>query len=174
MTETVTFPHTFTRHNVTLTVAEVLPPTYASPETGYLVEDYPYSFNLRCRIRYWLEYKPGKGCRFGSQTENPKNRRWNAPKYSTYSRFGAAMYRDEKGHVHHYGLSEYSDGVQASEFRAIFGTGVPDAAKPGLDDWVASKVRYDELVAGGMDWRLAGRQVALEMAKAEIAAKAKA
>jgi hypothetical protein len=30
---------------------------HTSPETAYLVEDYPYGFRLRCQIRYWLEYR---------------------------------------------------------------------------------------------------------------------
>ena len=31
---------------------------HTSPETAYLVADYPYSFKLRCRIRYWIESDP--------------------------------------------------------------------------------------------------------------------
>jgi len=37
-----------------------------------LVEDYPYGFRLRCKIRFWLEYAPKRGFRFVSQTTNPK------------------------------------------------------------------------------------------------------
>src|SRR5437762_10605235 len=36
---------------------------HISPETAYVVKDYPYGFRLRCQIRYWLEYKPSKGDR---------------------------------------------------------------------------------------------------------------
>ncbi len=28
---------------------------HISPETAYVVEDYPYGYTLRCTIRYWLE-----------------------------------------------------------------------------------------------------------------------
>src|SRR5215475_9411123 len=85
---------------------------HTSPETAYLVDDYPYGYTLRCKIRYWLEFKPGKGFRFVSQTTNPKKGHvWNKPKASTYCRFGGCMFLDEKGHVHWAGLSEYSDGA---------------------------------------------------------------
>jgi hypothetical protein len=59
--------------------------------------DYPYG-RLRCKITFNLEFKPGKGYRFVSQTTNPKNDRVNAPKRSTYSDF-MAMIRNEEGQV---------------------------------------------------------------------------
>lgn len=49
----------------------LLPNTHTSPETAYLVNDYPYG-GLRCKIRYWLEYSKNKGVRLGSQTTNPR------------------------------------------------------------------------------------------------------
>jgi hypothetical protein len=36
---------------------------HVSEETAFLVEDYPYGFRLRCKIRYWLEFDPKKGFR---------------------------------------------------------------------------------------------------------------
>jgi len=60
--------------------------------------DYPYG-RLRCKITFNLEFKPGKGYRFVSQTTTT-NGRVNAPKRSTYSDF-MAMIRDEEGHVKH-------------------------------------------------------------------------
>ncbi len=45
---------------------------HVSPETAYVVSDYPYGFRLRCQIRYWLEYSPTHGFRLVSQTTNPK------------------------------------------------------------------------------------------------------
>ena len=89
---------------------------HISPETAYVVEDYPYGFRLRCKIRYWIEFKPKKGFRFLSQTTNPKRpgEVWNKPKASTYSMFGGAMYLDEStGYVQFAGLNEYSDGAEA-------------------------------------------------------------
>ncbi len=59
---------------------------HTTPETAFVVEDYPYGFVLRCKIRYWIEHRPGHGFRFVSQTTNPKSpvERWNKPKASIY------------------------------------------------------------------------------------------
>jgi hypothetical protein len=81
---------------------------HTSPETALVVEDYPYGFKLRCKIRYWLEFSPTKGFRFCHQTTNPKKsvEVWNAPKKSTYSMLGVMGLNDE-GHVTWTGLSIY-------------------------------------------------------------------
>lgn len=119
---------------------------HVSPETAYVVADYPFGFRLRCKIRYWLEYKPGKGVRFVSQTTNPKqpSEVWNKPKASIYSKFGGCMFLDDQNHVQWEGLSEYSDAKQASAFLATYSEGVPDEALPILRKWVAAKVAYEE------------------------------
>lgn len=118
---------------------------HISPETAYLVEDYPYGFRLRCQIRYWLEYKPKKGFRFVSQTTNPKKPGivWNKPKASTYSLFGGAMFLDDKGHVDWSGLSEYCSGAEAKAWADKYGAAVPEAGRLLLDKWVAAKLAYD-------------------------------
>ena len=117
---------------------------HISPETAYVVADYPYGFTLRCQIRYWLEYKPGKGFRFVSQTTNPKRGdRWNKPKASTYMKFGGCMFLDENDHVQWNGLSEYSTGSEAEAFLKVYGEGVPEAGMGTLREWVAAKVAYD-------------------------------
>jgi hypothetical protein len=73
------------------------------------VDDYPYGFRLRCKIRYWIEYKASHGFRFVSQTTNPKvpGERWNKPKAGQYVRLGMGMFLDEKGHVSHTAISGY-------------------------------------------------------------------
>lgn len=118
---------------------------HVSPETAYLVEDYPYGFRLRCKIRYWLEYKAKKGFRFVSQTTNPKRpgEVWNKPKASTYSEFGGAMYLDDNGHVQFAGLSQYSSGAEAKAFQETYGEAVPEVGRTLLNKWVAAKVAYD-------------------------------
>ena len=70
---------------------------HTSPETAYVVNDYPYGFRLRCMIRYWLEYRKGKGFRFVSQTTNPKRSGefWNKPKASTYTTLAVMVLKDE-------------------------------------------------------------------------------
>jgi hypothetical protein len=118
---------------------------HTSPDTAYLVADYPYGFRLRCQIRYWIEFKPKVGFRFVSQTTNPKrgNTVWNKPKASTYARFGGAMFLDENGHVQWSGLSEYTNGAEAKAWSDKFGEGVPEAGQKTLSGWVAAKVAYD-------------------------------
>src|SRR5437879_4527220 len=73
---------------------------HTTQETAYVVDDYPYGFRLRCKIRYWLEYKAKMGFRLCSQTTNPKKpgEVWNKPKCSTYSTLGV-MGLDEKNYV---------------------------------------------------------------------------
>jgi len=118
---------------------------HISPETAYLVEDYPFGFRLRCKIRYWIEYRHGKGFRFMSQTTDPRkgNIPWNKPKASTYCEFGGAMYLDDVGHVQWAGLSQYSDAKQALDFAERFGAAVPIEGQPVMRKWVAAKVAYE-------------------------------
>ena len=118
---------------------------HVSPETAYLVADYPYGFRLRCSIRYWVEFQPKKGFRFWSQTTNPKRPGtvWNKPKASTYYKFGGAMFLDGNGHVQFAGLSEYSSGAEAAKFAETYSAGVPLAGLSMLTSWVAAKTAYD-------------------------------
>ncbi len=117
---------------------------HVSPETAYVVDDYPYCFRLRCKIRYWMEFSPKRGFRFVSQTTNPKNGDvWNKPKASTYCRFGGCTYLNDESHVTWAGLTEYSDGAEAKAFADKYGEGVPEAGRPLLNKWVAAKLAYD-------------------------------
>jgi hypothetical protein len=132
----------------------LLPNSHISPETAYVVEDYPYGFRLRCSIRYWLEFHSRHGFRLVSQTTNPKRgNTWNKPKASTYARFGGAMFLDDAGHVQWSGLTEYTDGAEAHAWREQYGDAVPDAGRATLDKWVATKVAYDEARAAGQSMR---------------------
>jgi hypothetical protein len=117
---------------------------HISPETAYVVDDYPYGFRLRCKIRYWLEYNTKHGFRFVSQTTNPKKGNvWNKPKVSTYCRFGGCMFLNDEGHVNWAGLTEYSNGQESKNFADKYGEGVPEAGRAILNKWVAAKVAYD-------------------------------
>ncbi len=118
---------------------------HVSPETAYVVDDYPYGFRLRCKIRYWLEFKPKVGFRLVSQTSNPKKPGlvWNKPKASTYAKFGGAMYLDEANHVHWAALGEYSNGAEAKSWQETYSAAVPEAGRPTLNQWVAAKLAYD-------------------------------
>jgi hypothetical protein len=119
---------------------------HTSRETAFVVEDYPYGFRLRCKIRYWLDYNPKRGFRFVSETTNPKRAGefWNKPKASTYCRFGGAMFLDENDHVHWAGLTEYSTGAEAVAWKEKYGDAVPEAGRAKLNEWVVSKVAYDK------------------------------
>ena len=117
---------------------------HVSPETAFVVEDYPYGFRLRCKIRYWLEYKPKLGFRLVSQTTNPKRAGevWNKPKASTYAKLGGCMYLDEEGHVQWSGLDEYCGDKEAENWLATYGEGVPEVGRELLRKFVAAKVAY--------------------------------
>jgi len=115
-------------------------------ETAYVVNDYPYGFRLRCKIRYWLEYAKGRGFRLCSQTTNPKRpgEVWNAPKKSTYSML-AVMGLNDEGHVTWTGCSIY-DFDKLADFEKLYGAlfddiqrGVFTAAKAAYDRYQACK-----------------------------------
>lgn len=124
---------------------QLLSNTHVSPETAYVVDDYPYGFRLRCKIRYWLEYKAKMGFRFMSQTTNPKRAGevWNKPKGSTYCKFGGAMLLDDLDHVVWTGLNEYCDGAEAKAWSDKYREAVPEVGRKVLDGWVAAKLAYD-------------------------------
>ena len=127
---------------------------HTSQETALIVNDYPYGFRLRCKIRYWLEYKKNKGVRFVSQTTNPKLdfEKWNSPKASTYSQFGGAMYLDENNHVQWSGLTAYGNYAEAVAWKETYGEGAPEEAKGTLDKWIEAKMNYENrLRIGGQN-----------------------
>jgi hypothetical protein len=102
--------------------APILEP-HTSPETALVVENYPYGFRLRTKIRYWIETHPKRGDRFGSQTLNPKTGQWNNPKYSTYSEVGI-MTRDKvTGYIHWHGWSVSYSYVEELDRFLDFGAG---------------------------------------------------
>lgn len=120
---------------------------HVSPETAYVVNDYPYGYKLRCKIRYWIEYRSKMGFRFMSQTTNPKaiGEVWNKAKAGTYYRFGMCMYiNKETGHVEHTALSEYCDAKQAKEWLEKYYEGVDySEGKLLLKKFVAAKLAYE-------------------------------
>lgn len=125
---------------------------HVSPETAYLVNDYPYGFRLRCKIRYWLEYKPGKGMRFVSQTTNPKRPGivWNAPKASTYRAHGAVMLvNPENGHVGCTGLGDYDNIEVCVNWRNKYAQAMPEAAQIALKAWITAKLEYERRKVNG-------------------------
>lgn len=113
---------------------------HTSEATAYVVDDYPYGFRLRCKIRYWLEHHKTRGFRFVSQTTNPKRpgEPWNKPKASAYSAIAGCMYLDEQGHVHWHNVSEYTSAAQALEYVETF----PGALSEELQMLARLRVRF--------------------------------
>lgn len=136
-------------------IKEIIPGVHTSQETAYVVDDYPYGFRLRCKMRHWIEYKEGKGFRHVSQTTNPKitNREvWNKPKLSTYFRFGLAFYLNNENHLHCAGLSEYSNYEESLSFYQTFREGLTAEGRDICLKWVDVKKKYEEKVAEGVHW----------------------
>lgn len=116
---------------------------HTSPETAYVVDDYPYGYTARTTIRYWLEHKPSKGYRLVSQTINPKTGRWNKPKQSTYVEIAASMYLDDKGHVQWTGVGIYDEPGQVEQFIKDF----PHAGTKRLKVWCVQKAAFAQKLA---------------------------
>lgn len=97
---------------------------HISPETAYVVPDYPYGFRLRCQIRYWVETNK-RGQRVVSQTSNPKKEGlvWNKPKASTYANI-RVLYLDEQGYVQNAILTYYADAQTIAQFQAEHAAGL--------------------------------------------------
>jgi hypothetical protein len=118
---------------------------HTDENSAYVVDDYPYGFRLRTKIRYWLEKSPSKGYRFVSQTLNPKTQKWNAPKKSTYAELAGAMYLDEKGHVQWDNVNVYTKASHVLDFVRKF----PRADLSTLKIWAKKKFKfYMDLVEG--------------------------
>lgn len=117
---------------------------HTTQETAYVVDDYPYGFKLRCKIRYWLEYKNGQGFRLVSQTTNPKvaGEVWNKPKASTYSPISAVMFLDDNGHVQWSGISPYWETGEVKAWRDQW-SGIEGFAKMRADAFIKLKEAYD-------------------------------
>lgn len=132
--------------------------------SAYIIEDYPYGFRLRCRIRYWLEYKDGHGWRLVSQTTNPKKGdRWNKPKASTYSNLGACMFLNEEGHVKWTGVGTYSSLDELIKFAENY----PGAELKFVKALIAAEQRRASVNMGGTNLQKYGG----DFDKKEAAAK---
>lgn len=93
---------------------------HTSPETAYVVDDYPYGFKLRCKIRYWIEKATKGKCagqyRFCSQTLNPKTGNWNKPKYSVYTAWMCLEKDDQTGYISNKAIGYHSQVELINKF----------------------------------------------------------
>jgi hypothetical protein len=128
---------------------------HTSPETAYLVKDYPYGFRLRTEILYWLEESPTKGFRFCSQTKNPKTGRWNAPKKSTYCKLAGVMFLDDNGHTQWIGLGEYCDSKGIREYLSLYGAALSNQRKEFLAKFADKKEKVEQaFTSGALKWEI--------------------
>ncbi|MEW9530651.1 hypothetical protein [Microbispora sp. NPDC049125] len=112
---------------------------HISEETAYVVDDYPFGFRLRCKIRYWVETAAKGQQRVVSQTTNPKRpgEVWNKPKPGIYATM-AFLYLAPNGHVQWAYISKY--GANPSDDAFIRLSGIYDQ----MDD--SDRRFYDALV----------------------------
>jgi hypothetical protein len=143
-------------------------------ETAYEIQDYPYGFRLRCKMRVWIEEHATRGARFVSCTSNPKveGLRWNKPKAGVYAKYGVVLFLNPiHGHVEHVGVSEYSDVQELLRFRDTYGAGLPPARLEKLQTLIDHKIRYEEKRARGLTTPEAIAEMRLEDVRAAQAAK---
>jgi len=136
-------------------VASVKKPLYGydSKESAYVVDDYPFGFRLRCKIRYWMEFAPKKGYRMWSQTTDPRKpvEFWNKPKATTYSDWAGCLYLDSQDHVQMAGLGPYSTAEQFDEFVHDF----PQADTKIIKAVVFAKIKHlYGLITGKSHWTI--------------------
>jgi hypothetical protein len=121
---------------------------HVSPDTAYLVEDYPYGRRLRCKKRYWVETatvgeKRGEQ-RIVSQTTNPKvaGEPWNKPHRGTYSMI-QALFLDDNDRVASWSTSIHLTPVGDAEMRlmAIYGQ-LSEANRRRYDALLRHSMRY--------------------------------
>lgn len=123
---------------------------HVSPETAFIVSDYPYGFRLRCKMRYWLETAE-KGAKAGSmrlmsQTTNPKitsREVWNTPKGSTYSDMILLVLNTEDGHVENHAVSLYSFCEAFDNFRNAFYEQMDERERKKFDDLVKISRKFN-------------------------------
>jgi hypothetical protein len=110
-------------------------PDAVSFDTAYVINDYPYGYNLRCEKRCWVDTKYGKnqkivGQRLVECTKNPKTGRWNKPKASTYG-VVVALWIDED--------SSYVKCLRVTNYSSV------DELKSVLDRYELSPFQTEEL-----------------------------
>ena len=129
---------------------------HTSPETAFVVADWPYGRTLRCKKRFWIETatsgaKKGQQ-RVVSQTTNPKRAGevWNAPKASTYDAV-AILFLDDEGRVQFDAVSLFATTEEIDAFAKRWGgqLGAPEAAAiDGLSRFAAAASRVVFSITG--------------------------
>jgi hypothetical protein len=95
---------------------------HTSENTAHVVADYPFGFQKRCQIRFWVETNE-RGQRVYSQTTNPDKPGvvWNKPKKSTYTALRVLYLDPADGRVKEVGISEHATSAQVELFLNTYG-----------------------------------------------------
>jgi uncharacterized protein YeeX (DUF496 family) len=95
---------------------------HTSEQTAYTVNDYPYGFQKRCKIRFWVETGP-KGQRVCSQTTNPDKpgEVWNKVKRTNYTQIRVLYLDANTGHVKDADLSMHATKKEVDAFLDKYG-----------------------------------------------------
>lgn len=114
-------------------VAEVLSPA-TSFESAHVAHNYPYG-SLRTDMKYWCEYRKGKGFRPVTCSLNPKTGKWNKPHAGTYTE-GLVLYLEVgTNHIKFAHFTFYDDNL-ASEFLKTFEAGLTKEGKDILMHYI--------------------------------------
>lgn len=111
---------------------------HTSEATAYTQQDYPYG-RLRCSRRVWVETRKGFGQRMVTQTQNPKNGRWNAHKPGNYHNVIVIFLNDDNGHVETDCLGTYDSLEKIQEFETQWGA--------NLDQHQQAAIKFLQAVA---------------------------
>jgi hypothetical protein len=98
---------------------EIINEEHNNEENALIVQNYPYGFRLKTKIRYYIESNK-KGDRFISQTLNPKTNLWNKPKFSIYNAV-MVLCKDEKGYISYIGLYPTTSKEDINKFLNTIG-----------------------------------------------------
>lgn len=121
---------------------------HTSPETAFVVPDYPYGWKLRTSIRYWIETKKGHGQRFVSQTLNPKTGEWNKPKAGTYNVLAIMVQDLDNGHIEYVTLSSggWSKEPEIVEFETKHASAIGDYERAAIKYIRATNLVNERLI----------------------------
>jgi len=134
---------------------QVLPSTHNSPESAYVINDYPFGRKLRCFKRVWVERTnkgSKKGCfRVMEQTTKrevnyikdqyetapvDKPELWNKPKAGRYGLLKILYIDPETGYVERSGLMEFPWNEHILKFNAMFGEYLDEFQKSILQPYL--------------------------------------
>lgn len=121
---------------------------HVSPDTAFVVDDYPYGWKLRTKIRYWIETKKGHGQRFVSQTLNPKTDKWNKPKAGTYNVLAIMVQDLDTGYISYVTLQSggWSKEPEIVEFEIQHASAIGDYERGAIKYIRATNIVNDRLI----------------------------